>query len=93
MQLLCRIKEMCMKDYKEQTKQKISIELENARLCLTLLNSLIVLFFAVALTTSYFSNSIVLRCIFGMFILATIIFLLILRLNYLSRARKHIETI
>jgi len=80
-----------MADVREDIRQKIAIELENARLWGTFIIPLSALLFALFLTEQYFVNYAVARYLVGLMDLFSILFVILMRTECLRRARNYIK--
>lgn len=80
-----------MKNLQEQTKQKIILELEHARLWTSFLVPLFAIFISVVFTNQYIGGHTVARYSWGLFILCLIIRIILLRKRSISRAKKYID--
>ena len=80
-----------MKNLQEQTKQKIILELERARLWSTFLLPLPVLFITIMFTKQYFGENAALRCIAGLAIFSLFFLLVLLRNECIRRAENYIK--
>jgi len=75
----------------EQIKQKIAMELENARLWSAFLLPQIALFISLFFTEQYFINFPIARYILGSAVLVGIFFVILIRNEHMKRAHSYIE--
>lgn len=82
-----------MQDQREQIKQKINLELENARFLSSFLMPMIILLGTLFFTKEYFSEFWLLRVFMSMVNITGIFIISLLRHTYLYSARKLIENL